>query len=78
MGESKLEMNQSNNSEMLSKIRVKQKKCGSQQPAFLLCIAKPSGNLKFEIQKMAFKGNKAMHVYFLVSLISQMISLDIA
>lgn len=78
MGENKLEMNQSNNSEILSKIRGKQKKCGSQQPAFSLCIAKPSRNLKFEIQKTAFMRNKAIHVYFIVSLLSQMISLGIA
>lgn len=73
MEESKLEMGQSNNSEILSKFRGKQKKCGSQQSAFLLPIVKPSGNLKLEIQKTAFKGNKAIHVYFIVSLLSHMI-----
>lgn len=77
-GESKLEISQSNNSEILSKIRGKQKKCGSQQPAFSLCIAQPSGNLKFETQKTACKGNKAIRVYFIVSLLSPMISLGIA
>lgn len=40
----------------------------------LLCIAKSSGNLNFEIQKTACKGNEAIHVYFIVSPLSHVIS----
>ena len=72
MGESKLEMNQSNNSEILSKFSGgKQKECGNQD--FYCMLQSLLGILPLRSKKIAFK-EKAILVYLKVSLLLHMIS----